>query len=128
VAEVAPQECVLSPLLYSLFTYDCVVLHGQENNHSLFVTTKRSSFSWTTGNCREHASIAAVERVKSFKFLVVHITEDLKGSLHTDRRLKKSTAPGVTGLLSLVTWTVYVCQSEGEWAQQNIAVPLNAVW
>jgi hypothetical protein len=28
--------------------------------------------------------MADVERVKSFKFLGVHITEDLKWSIHTD--------------------------------------------
>ena len=31
----------------------------------------------------------AVEKVESFKFLCVHITDNLKWSTHTDRRLKK---------------------------------------
>ena len=31
-----------------------------------------------------HIDMADVERVKSFKFLGVHITEDLKWSIHTD--------------------------------------------
>jgi hypothetical protein len=31
-----------------------------------------------------------MERVKSFKFLGVHITEDLKWSLHTDSMVKKA--------------------------------------
>jgi hypothetical protein len=30
-----------------------------------------------------HINIATVERVKSFKFLSVHITDDLKWSIHT---------------------------------------------
>jgi hypothetical protein len=35
------------------------------------------------------------------------------------------------GFLSLETTDtgiVYVCHSEGEWARQNIEVPLNGVW
>ena len=27
----APQECVLSPLLYSLFTHDCVAMHASNS-------------------------------------------------------------------------------------------------
>ena len=42
---------------------------------------------------REHAPIhidrTAVEKVESFKFLGVHITDNLKRSTHTDGRLKK---------------------------------------
>ena len=42
---------------------------------------------------REHAPIhiteTAVEKVKSFKFLSVHITDNLKWSTHTDRVVKK---------------------------------------
>jgi hypothetical protein len=42
---------------------------------------------------REHAPIhidrATVERVKSFKFLCVHITDNLKWSTHTDSIVKK---------------------------------------
>ena len=42
---------------------------------------------------REHTPIhidgTTVEKVESFKFLGVHITDDLKWSTHTDRRLKK---------------------------------------
>jgi hypothetical protein len=32
------------------------------------------------------------------------------------------------GFLSQETWFVYVCHSKGEWAKQNIQVPLNGVW
>jgi hypothetical protein len=42
---------------------------------------------------REHAPIhidgTAVEKVESFKVLGVHITDDLKGSTHTDSVVKK---------------------------------------
>jgi hypothetical protein len=43
---------------------------------------------------REHAPIhideTAVEKMKSFKFLCVHITDDLKWSTHTDSVQKKA--------------------------------------
>ncbi len=74
----APQGCVLSPLLYSLYTHDCTAAH--------MVDYRRQS--------REHTPITIdktpVERVTSFKFLGVHITEDLTWSAHTDAVLKKA--------------------------------------
>jgi hypothetical protein len=35
---------------------------------------------------------------------------------------------GFFRLETIETWVVYVCHSEGEWARQNIEVPLNRVW
>ena len=32
----APQGCVLSPLLYSLFTHDCVAKHDSQHHHYVF--------------------------------------------------------------------------------------------
>jgi hypothetical protein len=40
------------------------------------------------------------------------------------RQLKES----FLSLKTTETWIVYVCHSEGEWARQNIEVPLNRVW
>ena len=37
-----------------------------------------------------HIDEAAVEKVKSFKFLGVHITANLKWSIHTDSVVKKA--------------------------------------
>ena len=37
-----------------------------------------------------HIDGAAVERIKSFKFIGMHITDDLKWSLHTDIVVKKA--------------------------------------
>jgi gmma-aminobutyric acid receptor subunit gamma/cGMP-dependent protein kinase 2 len=34
----APQRCVLSPLLYSLFTHDCVAIHTSTQSSSLQAT------------------------------------------------------------------------------------------
>ncbi len=112
----APQGCVLSPLLYSLYTHSSNVIVKfaddttviglitdndetayreevstltkwcQENHQELVVDFRRQS--------REHTPISIdktpVERVNSFKFLGVHITEDLTWSAHTDAVLKKA--------------------------------------
>jgi hypothetical protein len=34
---------------------------------------------------------------------------------------------GFLSIETIETWIVYVCHSEGEWARQNIEVPLNRV-
>ena len=64
----------------------------QENNLTLNVNKRRCS--WTLGNSRGdapsiHIEGTAVEKVKSFKFLGVHITDKLKWSTHTDSVVKK---------------------------------------
>ncbi|KAI4901552.1 hypothetical protein NFI96_006301 [Prochilodus magdalenae] len=126
----APQGCVLSPLLYSLYTYDCTARHSSNviiksaddttavglisnNNEEAY----REEVSFLTHWCREnnlslnvnktkelivdfrkqervHTPItingAAVERVSSFKFLGVHITEELTWTEHTTRVVKKA--------------------------------------
>jgi hypothetical protein len=120
----APQGCMLCPLLYSLFSHDCVVTHvlnsiikfadettvvglitnndktacrkgvralaelGQENNISLNINKMKELIVDFRRQQREHTPLhidgAAVERVKILKFLCVHITENLKWSIHTD--------------------------------------------
>ena len=58
---------------------------------SISTSAKLRSSLWTTGSCREetipspiHIDRAAVERVSSFMFLGVHISEDLTWTHHTD--------------------------------------------
>ena len=126
----APQGCVLSPLLYSLYTYDCVASFSsnqvvkfaddttviglitnddetayrrevenlakwcQENNLALNVAkTKEMIFDYRRPP-RVHSPIqiegAIVERVREFKFLGVHITEDLTWAVQTERVVKKA--------------------------------------
>ncbi len=128
----APQGCVLSPLLYSLYTHDCTATHSsnvivkfaddttviglitdndetayreevstltkccQENHHSLNIDKTKELVVDYRRQSREHTPITIdnktpVERVSSFKFLGVHITEDLTWSAHTDAVLKKAT-------------------------------------
>ncbi len=122
----APQGCVLSPFLYSLYTHDCAATHSSnaivkfaddttviglitDNDETAY----RAEVSTLTKWCQEnHLSLnidktkelvvdfrrqrpisidkTPVERVNSFKFLGVHITEDLTWSSHTDAVLKKS--------------------------------------
>ncbi len=126
----APQGCVLSPLLYSLYTHDCAATHSsnvivkfaddtmviglitdndetayraevstltkwcQENHLSLNIDKTKELVVDFRRQSREHTHITIdktpVERENSFKFLGVHITEDLTWSAHTDAVLKKS--------------------------------------
>ncbi len=122
--------CVLSPLLYSLYTHDCTATHSsnvivkfaddttviglitdndetayreevstltkwcQENHLSLNIDKTKELVVDYRRQSREHTPITIdktpVERVSSFKFLGVHITEDLTWSAHTDAVLKKT--------------------------------------
>jgi hypothetical protein len=56
------------------------------------MSAKQKRCSWKQQ--REHPSIhndeTAVEKVKRFKFLCVHITDELKWSTHTDSVVKKA--------------------------------------
>ncbi|KAI5085675.1 gastrula zinc finger protein XlCGF28.1-like, partial [Silurus meridionalis] len=127
----APQVCVLSPLLYSLYTYDCVATSNsttiikfaddtvvvglinnndepaylqevknlerwcQENNLLLNVSkTKELIVDLSTKRERSYQPInisgTPVERVDSFRYLDVHITQDLSCSCHTNTLVKKA--------------------------------------
>ncbi|KAF7653729.1 hypothetical protein LDENG_00079240, partial [Lucifuga dentata] len=118
-----PQGCVLSPLLYSLFTYDCAAKHSSniifkyaddttilglitDNNETAYREEVKALNSWCQdnnlslnvsktrqqggGHLPLYIGDAEVERVGSFKFLGVHITEDLSWTLHTDTVTKKA--------------------------------------
>ncbi len=126
----APQGCILSPLLYSLYTHKCTATHSsnlivefaddttviglitdndetayreevstltkwcQENHLSLNIDKTKVLMVDFRRQSREHTPITIdktpVERVNSFKFFGVQITEDLTWSAHTDAVLKKA--------------------------------------
>ena len=126
----APQGFVLGPLLYSLFTHNCVAMHTsnsiirfaddttvvglitnndemayreevralgvwcQENNLTLNVNKTKIMIVDFRKQPREHSTIhiegTAVEKVGSFMFLCVHITDKLKWFTHTDSVVKKA--------------------------------------
>ncbi len=70
-------------------------LNGVRRTTSHSTSTRPRSWWWITGDRAEkHTPITIdktpVERVTSFKFLGVHITEDLTWSAHTDAVLKKA--------------------------------------
>ncbi|KAI5609339.1 gastrula zinc finger protein XlCGF28.1-like [Silurus asotus] len=101
-----PQGCVLSPLLYSLFTHDCAPLYnsnifikyaddttvvGQTDNAT---KTKELIVDFRKSNSSRHLQVningTEVERVFSFKFLGVHISEDLSWQQNTSALVKKA--------------------------------------
>ncbi len=127
----APQGCVLSPLLYSLYTHDCVSSHsstsivifaddtvvlGLINNddEAAYLDEVERFTSWCQDNClslnvsktkelivdfrkrqqRPYTPLmicgTPVERVSSFKYLGVNISEDLTWTTHIQTQVKKA--------------------------------------
>ena len=129
----APQGCVLSPLLYTLFTHDCVatsssntiikfaddttilglITDGDETAYreevrALAVWCQDNNLSLNVSKTKElivdhrklqegphrHSPIdingAEVERVRHFKFLGVHISDNLTWTHHTDTTARKA--------------------------------------
>ncbi len=127
----APQGCVLSPLLYSLCTHDCVSSHSStsiikfaddtvvlglisNNDETAYLDEVERLTSWCQDNYlslnvsktkelivdfrKRHLrpntplmiSGTPVERVSSFKYLGVNISEDLTWTAHIQTQVKKA--------------------------------------
>ncbi len=127
----APQCCVLSPLLYSLYTHDCVSSHSStsivkfaddtvvlglvsNNDEAAYLHEVERLTSWCQDNClslnvsktkelivdfrkRQQQpytplmiSGTPVERVSSFKYLGVNLSEDLTWTAHIQTQVKKA--------------------------------------
>ncbi|XDV25910.1 hypothetical protein PO909_029736 [Leuciscus waleckii] len=95
-----PQGCVLSPLLYSLFTYDCFAIH---DSNSIFkfaddtavvglVTNNDETAYRCKKNKHEMLEIHGeeVEQVRSFRYLGLHLAEDLTWGVNTKELGKKA--------------------------------------
>ncbi len=127
----APQGCVLSPLLYSLYTHNCVSSHSStsivkfaddtvvlglisNNDETAYLDEVERLTSWYQDNClslnvsktkelivdfrkrqqRPYTLLmisgTPVERVSSFKYLGVNISEDLTWTAHNQTQVKKA--------------------------------------
>ncbi len=127
----APQGCVLSPLLYSLYTHDCVSSHSStsiikfaddtvvlglvsNNDEAAYLHEVERLTSWCQDNClslnvsktkelivdfrkrqqRPYTPLmisgTPVERVSSFKYLGVNISEDMTWTAHIQTQVKKA--------------------------------------
>ncbi len=127
----APQGCVLSHLLYSLYTHDCVSSHSftsivkfaddtvvlgliSNNDETAYLNEVERLTSWCQDNClslnvsktkelivdfrkrqqRPYTPLmisgTPVERVSSFKYLGVNISEDLTWTAHIQTQVKKA--------------------------------------
>ncbi|KAK3535928.1 hypothetical protein QTP70_021229, partial [Hemibagrus guttatus] len=96
----APQGCVLSPLLFTLLTHDCVAMHClnhilkfADDTTGVCLIIKNNESAYREEESTEWAFSAAlspVEIVKITKFLGVHLTENFTCSLNTSSITKKA--------------------------------------
>ena len=73
----SPTRAHAQPLLYSLFTHDCVAMHADDTTVVGLITPI-------------YIDGIAVEKVERSKFFGVHITDKSKWSTHTDSVVKKA--------------------------------------
>ncbi len=126
----APQGCVLSPLLYSLYTHECVSSYSStsiikfadgtvvlglisNNDETAYLDEVERLTSWCQDNClslnvsktkelivdfrkrqqRPYTPLmisgTPVERVSSFKYIGVNISEELTWTAHIQHRSRK---------------------------------------
>lgn len=100
----SPQGCVLSPLLYARYTNDFTPIHSTNTiikfvddtaivggRISLQGRGAATDSDWHKADpSRLHINGECVERVSTFKFLAIHISEDLTLSANTTSLVKKA--------------------------------------
>ncbi|KAK1791070.1 hypothetical protein P4O66_002112 [Electrophorus voltai] len=104
----AHQGCVLSPLLYSLYTYDCTATSSSNiifkfaddtvvMGHNLLLNVSKTKELIVDCSKKQEQhyqpvriSGTMVKRVDSFRYLGVHISQDLSWSRHTNSLAKKA--------------------------------------
>ncbi len=166
----APQGCVLSPLLYSLYTHDCRATHSsnvivkfaddtkviglitdndetayreevstltkwcQENHLSLNIDKTKELVVDFRRPSREHTPIAIdktpVEQVNSYKFLCVHVPEDLTwlSQSSSDRdHVTALTAASVDLKMNNFSFLVSVSALNLSWLYRQLDVPCCSV-
>ncbi|KAK3549101.1 hypothetical protein QTP70_031896 [Hemibagrus guttatus] len=92
----APQDCVLSPLLFTLLTHNCATMHS--SNHIVKFPDNTTVVGLISKNNKraqsDHSPLfingSPVEIVKSTKFLGVHLVENFTWSLNTSSIRKKA--------------------------------------
>ncbi|KAF7711715.1 gastrula zinc finger protein XlCGF28.1-like [Silurus meridionalis] len=92
----APQGCVLSPLLFTLLTHNCVATHS--SNHIIKFANDMTMVGLISKNDERaqsnHSPLiideSSVEIVKSTKYLGVHLAYNLTWSLNTSSITKKA--------------------------------------
>ncbi|TWW76535.1 putative RNA-directed DNA polymerase from transposon BS [Takifugu flavidus] len=97
-----PQGCVMSPFLYSLFTHNCRALHcsntiikfaDDTTVIGLIKDNDESAYREEVDRGRQasiHINGAALERVSSFKFLGIHLSQDLTWTTNCSSLVKKA--------------------------------------
>uniref|UniRef100_A0A3P8WVL5 Peptidase M12B domain-containing protein n=1 Tax=Cynoglossus semilaevis TaxID=244447 RepID=A0A3P8WVL5_CYNSE len=126
-----PQGCVLSPVLYTLYTHDCIATHASNslikfaddttivglisnNNETPYRKEVQALAAWCSDNhlnlntkktkeiiidfrktgSTPHSGLSIngeeVEQVRNFKFLGLHISEDLSWTVNTKNIIKKA--------------------------------------
>ncbi|KAI5086525.1 gastrula zinc finger protein XlCGF28.1-like [Silurus meridionalis] len=81
-----PQGCVLSPLLFTLLTHDCVAMHS--SNHIIKFAEDTTVVGLISKN--DESAYREEWRIKSTKLLGVHLADNLTWSLNTSSITKKA--------------------------------------